>query len=752
MTMTICRTTGPLAIYATHFRSWPALADELCVARDRLAEACVFSDLHLGAWKGHWVGREIYAQLGLAFPAHNQPRIGVQAQPIDESRYIGELTDNEARGDFNTLLSYQLAGEILDRMHQLGKPWIVVLAPDESERWGDDNIRLINFLAQGCRDAGCDLVLVFTRGFPRLHGSERWDLRWLDPGVESVPARVPAGTAVSAIPGIIPARLLEEHGAPPDALVLDDGRVVHSPLSRRHPDQPARALLASFLDGPGSLEYQWLAAYCFADEVADDEEVGVLFASASHRSGEGGDDVVLKLLDRARRKTTSAELLGWADMQRQSAALRLRRWTQVASGPLPPDEANPSVTLLLLLSKAWGLVMTGRAAEAELYFQRCRELWSTRQDSKFYLYLLNVSALNKLRLGALDDALELEQTIERALAAETPTDWHATYINMINQARLYKKANDLVTCEAYYRKAFAITEGLRSESDLFYTCLCFAQLEERKGRHDEALRCWLRAAIHWLSAPVPEATAPRVVEAVTRGPRGELVEPVSQRLREQLDVAWLRAGRDPAPTEPADCVSCAPSFARVESVAQPEIRCALGGDGWAVFVGHDPAPARFDGAEYQQLARRVWQLLRILSGRTDLPDACAILTDAQLGSDLPRTLDETLGSAARFGVGTVIFAHQRVELDDRHAAAIRARARVGLAPGVATLDRTPDRLVVSYKRYRRPLTLAPDEAAVVQRLTQDSTVGSLAVPPAVLADLETRRVVQIRVQGGGDGA
>jgi tetratricopeptide (TPR) repeat protein len=750
--MTICRTTGPLAIHATRFRSWPALANELSVAHDRLAAACVFSDLHLGAWKGHWIGRELYTQLGLAFPEQNQPRIGLQAQQIDESRYIGDLTDNEARGDFNTLLSYRLAGEILDRMYQLGRPWIVVLAPDESERWGDENVLLINFLAQGCQDAGCDLVLVFTRGLARLHGSERWDLRWLDTGAQPVAARVPAGTAVSAIPGIIPARFIEEHGVPPDALVLDDGRVVHSPLSRRHPNQPARALLASFLDGPGSLECQWLAAYCFADEVADDEEVGVLFASASHRSGEGGDDVVLKLLDRAKRKTASTELLAWADAQRQSAMLRLRRWTQAADGPIPPDEAHPSVKLLLFLTKAWGLVMTGRAAEAEPYFQRCRDLGSARRDSKFYLYLLNVSALNKLRLGAFNDALQLEQTIERALAAETPTDWHATYINMINQARLYKKVNDLVTCEAYYRKAFAITEGLRSESDLFYTCLCFAQLEERKGRHDEALRCWLRAAIHWLSAPVPEATAPRVVEAITRGPRGEFVEQVSQRLREQLDVAWLRAGRVPAPFEPADRVPCVPSFARVESVAQPELRCALGGDGWAVFVGRDPAPARFDGAEYQELARRVWQLLRILSGHTDLPDACAILTDAQLGSDLPRTLDETVGSAARFGVRTVMFAHRRVELDDRQAAGMWARARVELAPGVAALARTTDRLVVSYKRYRRPLALPPGDADLVQRLTPDSTVESLAVPPVVLTDLETKRVVRVRIQGGNDGA
>jgi hypothetical protein len=535
-----------------------------------------------------------------------------------------------------------------------------------------------------------------------------------------------------------------------------------SPRARRRADQPARELLVSFLEGPGSMEYQWLAAYCFADDAADDDEVELLFASVRQRSAEGGDDVVLKLLERARRKTTRVELVGWADAQRQSAVLRLRRWKEAAAGSLPADELHPSVKLLSLLSKAWGLVMTNRAAEAEPYFQACRDLWSSRQDSKFYLYLLNVSALNKLRLGAFEDALALEKTIERGLAAETPTDWHATYINTINQARLYKKANDLATWEAYYRTAFSITEGLRSESDLFYTCFCYAQLEERKGRPDEALIYWLRAAIHWLSAPVPEATAPRVVEAITFGPRTEFVEELSQRVRAALEAAWVKAGRDAALIEagagaPANEATGAgdarpPSFARIDPAGRPDVRCALGGDGWAVFVGRDPSPPRFDGPEYQQLARRVWQLVRSLSGRTDLPDRCAILTDAQFGTDLPRTLDETLDSAARYGVTTVLFADQRIELSDQRVAGLRAHARVELAPGVSRVESRADRLVVSYKRYLRPLALAPQEAELVQRLTHHSTVESLAAQLAVLGDLETKRVLRIRTHGGADGA
>jgi hypothetical protein len=738
--MNICRTSGKLVIHATQFHSWSALAAEIAVPPGELAARCVFSDLHLGAWKGQWLGRELYAQLGLAFPAHSQPRIGLSSREIDESRYIGSLTDHEGRGDFNTLLAHQLASEILDVMQRRQLSWIVVIAPAAPATWGSENALLVEFLAQGCRDAGVALVLVFA-GAPAL-ASERWELRWLGEGVPPAGPRAP-GNATRAIPGIIPLRFAEHYGVPAGALVLGDGRLVLSPLSREL-NAPVRDILSGFLEGEGSPEYQWLAAYCFCDDLADDDEVNILFASARQRSAEGGNDVVLELLARAKRKTTDANLLGWADAQRQNAIVRLRRWDEAAAGPLPTDDMQPSVRLLLYHSKAWGLVMTNRAHEAEPYLETCRGLMRDRRDSKFYLYLLNISALNKLRLGDFVQALAIEKVIERGLAAEQPTDWHATYINTINQARLYKRAKDLAAWESYYRRAFAITEGLRSESDLFYTCLCFAQLEDHKGNHASVLVHWLRAALHWLSAPVPEATAPRVVEAVTHGPRRDFVEEVSQRVREQLTAAWTKAGRDSALLAASARAGVpVPVFARIEP-RHTGVRFALGDRGWSVFVAGEPERPRFDGAAYLQLAWCVWQAIRALSGPSGLPDSCAVLTDAQFGSDLPQTRDEVIDAALRFGVTCVRFGSERLTWSASELANLRQRAHVELAPGVAVVDDQRDRVVVSYKRYLQPLALAPREADLVRRVISNTASGSLTAPLAMLGELEAKRVLRIR--------
>src|SRR6478736_6280311 len=117
--MQICRTTGRLAIAATRFRSWSTLASELSTTPDILAARAVFSDLCLGAWRGHWIGAELCSQLGAAVPSRRQPA----REPI------AELMDLDGREDGDTLISYQLASTTLDRVRERGVRWIVVLAP-----------------------------------------------------------------------------------------------------------------------------------------------------------------------------------------------------------------------------------------------------------------------------------------------------------------------------------------------------------------------------------------------------------------------------------------------------------------------------------------------------------------------------------------------------------------------------------------------------------------------------------------------
>jgi tetratricopeptide (TPR) repeat protein len=721
------------------------------------------------------VGRELYARLGLAFPEELQPQMRTREGPESGGGYFGELTDNESRGDFNVLLSYQVAEGVLAQMRPRGLRWIVVLAPRAAQGWGAENLQLINFLAQGCAEAGCGLVLVF-RAPPAAPPHERWDLRWL--GDTAAP---PSGAGLGGLgvfPGVIPPELLA--GAQVDArdgLPLPDGTLVLSPLVRGDTPAPVRDQLAQLPVQALGPAHAWLNGYALADEQGGDEEAGLLVGSAMDRLREGGSDVALRLLGHARRKASSAVMRAATDSVRQHFLLRLREFEEAARGPLPADNLPDRLKLGLFQSKGWGLTMTGRAAEAEPYLARARALMSAQTESRSYLYLLNISALNELRLGRFDQALALEKTIEQKLAALDPPDWHATYINRINQARLYKKVGDVAASEAYYREAIAIVDGLRSESDLLYHCLCFAQVAAKKGETGEkgddreAVVCWLRAALHWLSNEIPEALAPRVAEAVTLGRRAgkddELVEHVSAGLREQLRQALCQANLESAATPGVrdEAAGAPPVFARVEALPRPAIQLAVGDAGWGLFVCGDRTAPRFSGRQYSLLAQDVWRCVRVLAGAVDLPETGTVLTDAQLGSDLPRTLDELCGSCGKYGVETLVFAGRRMQ---RTASALAgdAEVRVSLAPGVGLCRLEGEAPAIVYKRYRPPLLLTPLQATLLRLLNGESTVQALAASCAPahagdqtlhvlqeLRDLEARRVVRLRARAAcGHGA
>jgi len=107
----IRRKPGRISLDATTFASWAELAAALSLGPDELGNRCLFSDLGLGAWRGHWVGRQLYAQLERAFPDDLELRVGLDA-PHHRGGHLGELTDGEGRGSYNVLLSYQLASTI----------------------------------------------------------------------------------------------------------------------------------------------------------------------------------------------------------------------------------------------------------------------------------------------------------------------------------------------------------------------------------------------------------------------------------------------------------------------------------------------------------------------------------------------------------------------------------------------------------------------------------------------------------------
>lgn len=136
-----------------------------------------------------------------------------------------------------------------------------------------------------------------------------------------------------------------------------------------------------------------------------------------------------------------------------------------AAQPFDLEDTAEEFRGSLALAKAWGLVMTQRPQEAEPLF----ELAAVRQrqgDARFELYLLNIRALNQLRLGKFDAAFALEARIQQSLQERVQPDWQLAYVNAINLARLQRIRRDHARAREQYLRAFAINAGLRSQSDL----------------------------------------------------------------------------------------------------------------------------------------------------------------------------------------------------------------------------------------------------------------------------------------------
>jgi tetratricopeptide (TPR) repeat protein len=747
--LTIHRTPGPHAVRATQFHSWELLARDLALSPAAMAESCVYSDLVLGPWRGHWVGRELCSQLGVAFPDARQPDARAQAEDATGYEYFGDLTDNEARGDFNTLVAHEAAANIIDALRTRGLRFVVVLAPRGGRTWGSENVQLLDLLVQAEREGGYAVVLVFS-GDAEVPAA--WTPTWLR---EDAALDAETAPTVAAVPGILPVAFVAASGPlGADGLTLPDGRVVLSPRLRVYAQADVRGCFAAFADVDVDENLDWLPAYGVADETPSNPEVGAMLASAMERLCEGGHEVARSLLEVAARKATLPPLAAAVLAMRQHMLLRCREFELAAGGPII-DQLPDGLRLALYQSKGWGLAMSGRAQEAEPLLAEARRLLAPQAESRRFLYLLNISALNKLRLGEAAEALALEKTIERALASRPLTDWHATYINSINQARLYKKARDLPTSEAYYARAFDIVAGLRSESDLLYRCLCLAQSAEARGHSDEAYRLWLRTVLHWLSNPVPEALAPRVIEAITQGARHRpdtCVEAVSQRLHAVLAAAAKRAGQTPAEGDPAAPPPC---FARIDERVPSQALDAIGAPGWAVLVSAAaPGSSRYAGPAYLALARFVWELLRGSGAVAGLPVSATIFTDSENGHDLPDTKAGLLSLCLRHGVRRYAFDGERAELDDAAATALLGGAELMPSSGLAAVELEGDVPHLRYKRYHAPAPLAPLEVAVLRAAASATTVDAVAamvdaprpVFVAALRALEAKRALRVRVR------
>ena len=782
------------------------------------------SDLSLGAWIGHQVARDFALQLGLTPHLHARPPVETAAAQEDlagHSDAIGRLIDAESSGDTVVLTALDLAGQLLAAV-AAGRPTaFVVLAPRFGHPWERENEIFVEFLLRGLAGSPSRLILACADAQPPALPA-RWSVAWANEPRRAVAAVPPAGLW-TLVPGLLardladrllapsqagssgagphppsPSPIAMGEGEPPPSspVAARDKRSAEGGLGRRDEGLPAKSSItpgtAAYLRLAGGhilvgpecrrdpalvpgTEYErlaeqaapcgWLLAYACLRGANHPAASAALRDEAGRRFAEGGHAIALRLLEHAVLCAQDPLEQAAALLQLQSMRIALMRFGEAAQAPDTPAQLPAGLRGVLLQCKAWGLAMTGRSAQAEPYFQQARELLRDYEQSRFYLYLLNISALNKLRLDLPEEALALEKTIERQLAAAQQPDWHLTYINSINQARLYRIMREFELAERYYRRAFATNEGLRSDSDLVYINVCLAHLNERRSLQGAAFANWLRAALYYVSAPAPEALAPRVARAIVEHdpPAPALLpEAIAQALMARLETTARAAAIGLSVFERLDAQAPLPEglpvFARTDDAPAGCIEYAFGSPGWSLMGMTGPAlqPA-YAGPQYDRLRALLVGLAVELCPALAAAPITSLLVDTGCGSEMPDQPDELLYACVRLRVPLISFAGKQVSLN---ADAIRALerdalVRIGNGPGYARYAGA--NLRIHFKRYLEPVTLDEKQSRILQLVDTGKTVADvldlcadLGPTDAILAELRTLERLRLLVIGPPD--
>nr|AEH57226.1 hypothetical protein [Prochloron didemni P1-Palau] len=729
----IKRSTKAIEIEALHYQTVEQLRSLLGTYQE--SGDCICSDLSLGAWKGQWISYELSQQLATdlklndvlpSLEGHDYRKRGT-----DYADVIGQLIDAESEGDRNCLVAYDNAVRILQAISQATTKLILIVAPRFGFAWELENEWLIYFLANGIKACNCRLVLLFDRENPQI--SNLWSLKWIASKVHKRSALMPEETdcIFKDIPGTIDCQSYPQVSNWKDKsylLQISDRCCLVLPEYRCNPEKVSPEnfeSLAALLNCTPT----WMQAYLQAYGSLEKRDFNFLLQEARQRFSEGAYNIALRLIEKVSQSNLNEIQQAVLQVQAQSIRIAMMQFQDAAERENPASNLPPPITRSLYLSKAWGLVMVNRPEQAEPLFKKARDLTSSEEMDRSFLYLLNISALNQLKLGNVEQAMTFEKEIEDRLQALPQTDWHVTYINSINQARLYKRLGDWQKSEFYYKKAFQTTFGLRSESDQIYTNLCQAQIATLQKIDSHAFIFWFRVALHWLSMKIPEALAPRVAKAIVGRdilPEGNSIETISHTLFHRLvesvkNIPSLsNSMRDKI--ERLDSLKAKQiCFARTSTNFSDSIQVAMGMLGWSILISDHWLGERFDGLNYLRLSRLVFEIICSLLPQFDFPESLTVFTDTRFGRELPATASELLEVAIRFEVREIYFGSKKINLSEEEMEAIQNKLIVGFAPGIDGLFKRSDRVLAHFKRYREMLELSEFASKIVDRIGDRTT-------------------------------
>ncbi|MFO1257572.1 MAG: hypothetical protein U1E78_04055 [Gammaproteobacteria bacterium] len=177
---------------------------------------------------------------------------------------------------------------------------------------------------------------------------------------------------------------------------------------------------------------------------------------------------------------------------------------------------------------------------------KCFEACGVHQDmsilDEFNLYQLNIFALFNVIRGQIDTAYQLEMKIESAIKSNPHASLGLKYVNNINIARLYKKLEQYELSRQYYEQAYdELSGGGYTTSDYIYYNMNLGSLYEAQTKAQDALVCWVKAAMHWLVSKNPYSLAWRPKIILTQERSVDLNFPLSLKSVASFFVDKIRA-------------------------------------------------------------------------------------------------------------------------------------------------------------------------------------------------------------------
>ncbi|HEY2379681.1 MAG TPA: tetratricopeptide repeat protein [Terriglobia bacterium] len=734
--MTICRTAGSVEFDGLYISGLKDLITRLSVDDPR-AE-CLFADLSLGAWFVHMAAQQFFLQLGILPPEHIRPTREGSAywdQVPEYADRVGNEIDSETSGDRVLMTSLELAEQVIEAIGQKRPQTLVIIAPRFDFDWEAENELFLEFLVMGLRDTASRCILAFMDEKPPAV-PEKWKINWLNspaPTANEHPELSPE--LLTLVPGIVEPALAEMLAgtAPLDKsrhLSVANGGVLVAPEYRRNPNEVSKAAYDEL--GQKAEAIGWLKSYCQLYGNLQFLNVYFLRQQSSQRFAEGAYNVAFRLIQPVLQHSFHPFHKTAALLEAQGMRVALKRFKDASEMPDPPRAAPPPILGALFLSKAWGLVMIDQPEQAEPYFEQARNLLKPFQD-RFYLYLLNIAALNKLRLGQADAAFELEREIEQTLSESPKKDWHLEYINCLNLGRLFRRSGDFELSEKYYSKSFYASEGIRSDSDLVYSNVSWAGLYQ-KNNPDLSFLHWFRAALHWAATAVPEALTARAIRPIVGRnlkPGEDLTEELSKGLISFIYQS-AKAARIPLKAFDNDMESTAGegskqiTFIHSDNLPAGTIEYAFGFPGWSVLATKQVFKRRFKGKYYDRLNDILVRAIEEWCPAVAKADVRTLIVDTMMGCEMPITFDQLRNTCVRLKIPHLHFENRSEDLSGEECRSLERNAVVRIGSGVSHISDADGRLTIHFKRYVGPVTLSEEDSKIVRLVDGVRTVDEIA--------------------------